>query len=200
MICRAEVKGYATEAIVSVGKLALRLRANARTPQSYRAHTGRDIFSDVEKLREKYKRILNMEINETGELVRFDSSELTIFADIFYILHITAQPDARLTCAADLLDKIPGEFPIMVLLPVVLRIWKSNCATLNEATEQGPETMREFSTALYLLRAYQLGLSALDLDELTVGMVTDMMAEKSDDSVQFNLKATPELMQKLFGG
>lgn len=200
MICRAEVKGYATEAIVSVGKLALRLRANARTPQSYRAHTGRDIFADVEKLREKYKKILNIEKSETGELVRFDSSELTIFADIFYILHITAQPDARMRCAADLLDKVPGDLPIRVLLPVVLRLWNSNCATLNEATETGPATVREFSTALYLLRAYQLGLSAPDLDELTVGMVTDMMAEKSDDGVQFNLKATPELMQKLFGG
>lgn len=38
------------------------------------------------------------------------------------------------------------------------------------------------STALYLLRAVQLGISLRDLDQLTIGMINDMYAEASNDA------------------
>lgn len=38
------------------------------------------------------------------------------------------------------------------------------------------------STALFLLRCTEVGLSMADLDDLTVGMVNDMFVEKSNDS------------------
>ena len=38
------------------------------------------------------------------------------------------------------------------------------------------------TTALFLLRCCEVGLSMSDLDELTVGMVNDMFIEKSNDS------------------
>lgn len=38
------------------------------------------------------------------------------------------------------------------------------------------------SSALFLLRCTEIGLSMADLDELTVGMVNDMFVEKANDS------------------
>lgn len=38
------------------------------------------------------------------------------------------------------------------------------------------------NTALFMLRAIQLGLSIKDLEELEEGFVLDMMAERSNDN------------------
>lgn len=38
------------------------------------------------------------------------------------------------------------------------------------------------STALFLLRCTEVGLSMSDLDELSVGMVNDMFVEKANDN------------------
>lgn len=37
------------------------------------------------------------------------------------------------------------------------------------------------TTALFLLRCVELGLSMEDLDDLTIGMVNDMFIEKAND-------------------
>ena len=42
------------------------------------------------------------------------------------------------------------------------------------------------TTALFLLRCVELGISIRDLDLLTIGMVIDMMVEKGNDSVEEN--------------
>lgn len=42
-------------------------------------------------------------------------------------------------------------------------------------------TDRPFTTALYLLRCIELGLSMEDLEHLDVGMVYDMFTEKIND-------------------
>ena len=41
------------------------------------------------------------------------------------------------------------------------------------------------NTALFMLRAVQLGLSMRDLEELEEGFVLDMLAEKSNDSAEY---------------
>ena len=46
------------------------------------------------------------------------------------------------------------------------------------------------STALYLLRCVQLGLSMGDLDLLEIGMIWDMFTESADDDVEWPYKAT----------
>lgn len=48
------------------------------------------------------------------------------------------------------------------------------------------------TTALFLLRCTELGLSMEDLDELDLGMVFDMFTEKSNDSVNYAKVATQE--------
>ena len=48
------------------------------------------------------------------------------------------------------------------------------------------------TTALFLLRAAQLGIQIRDLELLTVGMVTDMMIEAENDSVDYPQLPTQE--------
>lgn len=45
------------------------------------------------------------------------------------------------------------------------------------------------TTALFHLRAVQLGLSLSELDLLTIGMVNDMYAEYSNDGVDYAVLA-----------
>ena len=51
-------------------------------------------------------------------------------------------------------------------------------------------TTREYSTALYHLRAVQLGLSVDDMEQITMGMVVDMETEASNDQAEYAYKAT----------
>lgn len=49
------------------------------------------------------------------------------------------------------------------------------------------------STALFLLRAAQLGISVSDLDLLTIGMLNDMYAERiNDEEGEYARVATQE--------
>ena len=48
------------------------------------------------------------------------------------------------------------------------------------------------TTALFLLRCKQLGLSMTELDLLTIGMVDDMFIERDNDDFNYGRKATQE--------
>lgn len=52
------------------------------------------------------------------------------------------------------------------------------------------------TTALFLLRCVEVGLSMDDLEELSVGMVNDMFVEKSNDSYDWKQLASQEDMDK----
>lgn len=52
------------------------------------------------------------------------------------------------------------------------------------------------STALFLLRCTEVGLSMADLDDLTVGMVNDMFVEKSNDDYDWKEIASQEDFDK----
>lgn len=49
---------------------------------------------------------------------------------------------------------------------------------------------REMTTALFLLRAAQLGIPMGDLELLTIGMVTDMLVEAGNDTCDYEQLAT----------
>ena len=51
---------------------------------------------------------------------------------------------------------------------------------------------REMNTAVFLLRAVQLGVSLSDLDLLTIGMVNDMYTEQLNDEAKYPMKATQQ--------
>jgi len=46
------------------------------------------------------------------------------------------------------------------------------------------------TTALFLLRAAQLGIPIRDLELLTIGMVTDMLVESGNDGHEYEQLAT----------
>lgn len=46
------------------------------------------------------------------------------------------------------------------------------------------------NTAIYMLRAYQIGLSIADMDELEEGFITDMIIENGNDQCEYKEKAT----------
>lgn len=57
-------------------------------------------------------------------------------------------------------------------------------------------TERQMTTALFLLRCIELGLSMMDLDELTIGMVNEIFNEKMNDSYKYKELATQEDFDK----
>lgn len=48
------------------------------------------------------------------------------------------------------------------------------------------------TTALFLLRCAELGLSMSDLEDLDVGMINDMFTEKANDSYEWKQIATQD--------
>ena len=60
-----------------------------------------------------------------------------------------------------------------------------------------PAIDREMNTAIFLLRAVQLGLSVADLDYISVGMVFDMLVEKQNDSYDYPVLATQADIDRL---
>lgn len=52
------------------------------------------------------------------------------------------------------------------------------------------------TTALFLLRCLQVGLSLDDLDNLDIGLVSDMFVEMSNDHETWDKKATQEDFDK----
>ena len=48
------------------------------------------------------------------------------------------------------------------------------------------------TTALFLLRCLQVGISLCDLDLITIGTVNDMYVESSNDSCEYATMATQE--------
>lgn len=52
------------------------------------------------------------------------------------------------------------------------------------------------TTALFLLRCLEIGISIHDLDFLTIGMVMDIWTEKGNDSVTYDKVASQEDFDK----
>lgn len=52
------------------------------------------------------------------------------------------------------------------------------------------------TTALFMLRCLQVGLSLDDLDKLDIGLVSDMFVEMSNDHAEYAIKATQEDFDK----
>lgn len=51
-----------------------------------------------------------------------------------------------------------------------------------------------------MLRCAELGLSSQDLDELSIGMVMDMLTEKANDHEKYDIKAPAGSMAAFFNG
>lgn len=60
-----------------------------------------------------------------------------------------------------------------------------------------PAIDREINTAIFLLRATQIGLSMADLETLSIGIVLDMLIERQNDSYDYPLIATQADIDRL---
>lgn len=52
------------------------------------------------------------------------------------------------------------------------------------------------NTAVYFLRAKQLGLTIAEMEQMTVGFVIDLITESSNDEAKYTEKATQEDFSK----
>lgn len=52
--------------------------------------------------------------------------------------------------------------------------------------------MRKFTVGLYMLRAYQLGLTLEEMEQMDMGDVIDMLTESGNDKEEYDYKATQE--------
>lgn len=59
---------------------------------------------------------------------------------------------------------------------------------------------REPNGAIFMLRCAELNLSKEDLDDMTMGMVYDMITEKANDHEKYSIKATPGTLAGFFRG
>lgn len=48
------------------------------------------------------------------------------------------------------------------------------------------------STPLVLLRAFELNIHLVDLEEMTLGLLLDILAERANDHYEWELEATEE--------
>ena len=51
-----------------------------------------------------------------------------------------------------------------------------------------------------MLRCAELGLSSEDLDDMTIGMVMDMVTEKCNDHEKYDIKAPGGSLRSFFNG
>lgn len=55
------------------------------------------------------------------------------------------------------------------------------------------------NTAVYFLRAKQIGLSIAELEEIEIGFVYDLVIENGNDNCEYDKKATQGDIDKLLG-
>ena len=85
-----------------------------------------------------------------------------------------------------------GMFDLTIAMPQILELWGMNTNTLAKPKKKVRGTDRELTTALFLLRACELGISIADLDLLDVGMVYDMLTESNNDHAEYAVKANQD--------
>ena len=59
---------------------------------------------------------------------------------------------------------------------------------------------RENNGAIFMLRCAELGLSGADLDDMTMGLVYDMLTEQANDREKYPIKAAPGSLKSFFAG
>ena len=60
-------------------------------------------------------------------------------------------------------------------------------------------TTRKNNGAIFMLRCAERGLTSQDLDDMTIGMVLDMLIEKGNDKEKYPFEGTSEDVKDFFG-
>lgn len=119
------------ERTVIIDGVERKMKASALIPRLYRFKFGRDIISDMGKLRKSFETVQNLpedatdEQREEAQLTAFD---LTVFENIAWLMLHHAGEDIPDT-PDEWLESIEGVFSIYEIMPVVLELWGDNQKT-----------------------------------------------------------------------
>ena len=114
--------------IVTIDGKEVKFRATARTPRLYRAVIGRDMISDMNRLRKAFD-------PKNAEDSNLDAINLQIFEDASYIMALHANPEMTERTPDEWLDTF-DMFSIYEVLPHILELWKINTKQTSKAKKK----------------------------------------------------------------
>lgn len=107
--------------------------ASALLPKIYRIHFGKDLISDMNRLRKNYSRVKSLPDDDSKEdrnSAFLDEIDLTIFERVSWAMAYHADREGRVPEDPDeWLESIDGIFSIYEIFPVLLDLWGMNNRT-----------------------------------------------------------------------
>ena len=138
--------------------------ANGATPRIYRQMFGSDLLVSIRKA-----------VSEKGEV-----GNVEVFENLAFCM--ARQGGLAETDIDTWLGGFSSSMAILNAIPEIMELWRGNESTSVLPKKKSKATDRKMTTALYLLRRVELGLSMDDLEYLDIGLIYDMFTEKSNDS------------------
>ena len=120
------------EKVLNIGGKEVKFKSSAAVPRMYRVEFGRDIFVDIQKLRQSfYENVGNKNASNLS------IADLTIFENVAYIM--AKHADANIPSTID--EWLEGfeMFLIYEILPEILELWGDNVQGDAEAKKNNPQ-------------------------------------------------------------
>ena len=166
---------------ITIDGIEVPFKASAAVPRLYRLKFRRDIYQDFAALQKSVG-------ENTEESSALDIESLEVFENIAYIMAKHADPENVPDNPDEWLEQF-NTFSIYEILPQLIDLWGLNVETQVKSKKKHRPIDRPMTTPLFLLRCVQLGLSMVDLDFLTIGLVNDMFTERENDEYKYHMLA-----------
>lgn len=118
---------------VEISGKTVTLGASALLPKIYRIRFGRDMISDMNRLRKSYQAANSLPPSATEEekqAAALDEIDLTIFERVAWAMAYHADQERKIPDDPDAwLESIDGVFSIYEIFPVILELWGLNNKT-----------------------------------------------------------------------
>lgn len=118
---------------VEISGKTVTLGASALLPKIYRVRFGRDLISDMNRLRKSYQAVNSLPPSATEEekqSAALDEIDLTIFERVAWAMAYHADSDGSVPHDPDeWLESFDGVFSIYEIFPVILELWGLNQKT-----------------------------------------------------------------------
>ena len=122
------------ERIIQIDGKEVGLKATALTPRLYRHKFGRDMVSDMTKLKKAYRKATSLPEDATQEEkedAQLSALDLEIFENAAWIMALQYDAKAVAKTPDEWLDEF-AVFSIYEVLPVIIELWQLNNATTSE--------------------------------------------------------------------
>lgn len=169
------------ERIANIGEYKIGLSVSAGTVREYRSVFGRDIITDIGNVEKEF-----FEKNDIS------TESQKVIENVAWVM--AKEYDEDIPDISEWLGQFDPFF-VFQIIPHVISMWQMNVLSITKSKKKNiRKTEREWTSALFLLRSVELGLSMEDLNHITFGMVMDMYNERSNDSLEYKEIATQEDM------